>query len=123
MNTITKFTDLIAWQNARDLGIVVYRVTMNFPKEEIYGMTSQVRRAIISVSSNIAEGFSRRTAKDKNSFYIIARGSLMEVESQMIISKDLGFIEAEELKIFLEKKTDVEKLINGLIKSSSDHNT
>ena len=123
MNTITKFTDLIAWQNARDLGIVVYRVTMNFPKEEIYGMTSQVRRAIISVSSNIAEGFSRRTAKDKNSFYIIARGSLMEVESQMIISKDLGFIEAEELKIFLEKKTDVGKLINGLIKSSSDHNT
>ena len=123
MNTITKFTDLIAWQNARDLGIVVYRVTMNFPKEELYGMTSQVRRAIISVSSNIAEGFSRRTAKDKNSFYIIARGSLMEVESQMIISKDLGFIEAEELKIFLEKKTDVEKLINGLIKSSSDHNT
>jgi len=119
---ITNFTDLIAWQKSRDFAIMIYKVTDNFPKTEIFGLSSQLRRAAVSVSSNIAEGFSRNTSKDKNHFYSIAKGSLTEIESQLLISSKLGFLKEKDLEIILIAKTQLSKLFSGLIKSSKDKN-
>ena len=120
-STVKNFTDLIAWQKSRDFVVVLYKITENFPKTEIFGLTSQLRRAGVSVSSNIAEGFSRNTAKDKNHFYSMAKGSLTEIESQILISNKLGFLNEKELENLLSMKTELSKLFSGLIKSSKDN--
>ncbi len=115
---ITSFEDLIAWQSSRELAILVYQITRDFPKDEIYAMTSQLRRAIISISSNIAEGFSRNTPADRIHFYTIARGSLTEAQSQMILSGDLKYVTKENLLIFKEKSIICHKLVTGLINAT-----
>ena len=115
---ITKFTDLIAWQEAHKLALTIYETTKEFPKEETYGLTGQMRRAAISISSNIAEGFGRRTSKDKNSFYTNSLTSLTELQNQLIISKDIGYIRKESFQKIAEQTVTVHKLINGLIKST-----
>jgi len=115
---ITKFTDLIAWQEAHKLALIIYETTKEFPKEETYGLTGQMRRAAISISSNIAEGFGRRTSKDKNSFYTNSLTSLTELQNQLIISKDIGYIRKESFQKIAEQTVTVHKLINGLIKST-----
>ncbi len=85
------FTDLIVWQKAHELVLEVYKLTSKFPKSEIYGLTSQFRRAVISIPANIAEGFKKRGHKDKLNFLNIAQGSLEECRYYIILSKDLNY--------------------------------
>jgi len=118
MNKIKSFTDLVAWQEARQLSLLIYRTTMSFPKEELYCLTSQIRRSAISISSNIAEGFSRPYYKDKVKFYFIALGSLTETQNQILLAKDLNYLSEEGFKLIADKTILTHKLINGLIKAS-----
>jgi four helix bundle protein len=111
---IRSFTDLYAWQEAHKLVLIIYRTTEKFPPKEIFGLTAQMRRAAISVTSNIAEGFSRVTAKDKRQFYSMAQSSLAELENQLIISRDIGYITGVKFKEIFEQVTVVNKLLNGL---------
>ena len=98
--------------------LMIYEMTKRFPPEEKFGLTNQLRRAIISFTSNIAEGFSRNTSKEKVQFYYTALGSLTEVLNQIIASKDLGYLSNQDY-ILVERQLIVSsKLINGLIKSA-----
>ena len=118
--TIHSFKDLIAWQEAHRLALATYKLTEDFPKAELFGLMNQMRRAAVSISSNIAEGFSRNTAKDKKQFYAISLGSLTELHNQFILANDLHYIsEAEFNKIEAEIIT-LHKIINGLIKGCKD---
>ncbi len=117
---IERFTDLKAWQESRGLVLVVYRATQTFPTEEQFGITSQMKRAAVSVSSNIAEGFSRGSMKDKVHFYIMAHGSLTELQNQVILSRDLGFVTDANFREFVEQAERAEKLLVGLIKASKE---
>lgn len=110
------YYDLDAWKMARKLATEAYKLTSKFPKHELYGLGQQIQRCGVSVPSNIAEGYGRDTNKDKNRFMIIARGSLYELETQAIISKDLGYISNEELKNFIEITVRTKQMLNGLIK-------
>jgi len=115
---IKSFTDLIAWQEAHKLVLKIYEITKGFPKEEIFGLVMQLRRASVSITSNIAEGFSRQSYKDKVHFYSMALGSLTEVQNQILISKDIKYLEGEDFKHLADQTVVVSKLLNGLIKSS-----
>lgn len=109
------FTDLDAWKESRALVKIVYTSIQRFPKEEIYGLQSQIKRSVISIPSNIAEGCGRNHPKDTMRFYYIARGSAFELETQLYLSLDLNFIEEAELKIMLEKLKKIRILLAGLI--------
>lgn len=119
MEKITSFTQLRTWQNARHLAVHLYEVTRTFPADERFGLTSQLRRAAVSVAANIAEGFSRNTAKDKVNFYGMALGSLTETMSHMYISYDLGYIDKDSLQPILTKTDELQKMIHGLIKTAA----
>jgi four helix bundle protein len=99
----TKFQDLLVWQKAHQLVLGVYRLTQEFPKSEIYGLTSQVRRAAVSVPANIAEGFCKRSKADKARYFNIAQGSLEEVRYYLILTKDLGYGDTAQLLNTLEE--------------------
>jgi len=118
---ITSFKDLVAWQEGHKLVLLVYTLTKKFPADERFALIDQLRRAVVSITSNIAEGFSRKTASDKASFYQIALGSLTEVENQMIIAKDLGYIAQNDFDGFNEQFIICSKLIHGLVKSTRDN--
>ncbi len=94
---IRSFEDLRVWQSARELNILVYRLTKKFPLQELYGLTSQMRLSSVSVSSNIAEGYGRKQHKDKEHFYVMALGSLTELLSQFILSTDLTYLSSQDL--------------------------
>jgi len=96
---------------------MVYKSTKSFPSQENFGLTNQIQRAIVSVTSNIAEGFSRNSAKEKINFYYTALGSLTEVQNQLVIARDLTYISSSSFKELAEQTITVNKLINGLIKS------
>jgi len=115
---IKSFTDLNAWKEAHLLVLRIYELTQKFPKEEQFGLTNQIRRAVVSITSNIAEGFSRNSYKEKSQFYSMALGSLTEVQNQLIVSKDLGYITKDEFISVADKTIIVSKLLNGLIKKS-----
>ncbi len=119
---ITKFTDLKTWQSAHSLMLDVYKHTKSFPDDEQFGLIAQLRRASVSVASCIAEGFSRRTAKDKVHFYSMAQGSLTEVQDQLLLSRDLRYINHKEFSKIAEKSIATHKLISGLIKSIKNNN-
>ncbi|MBI2065869.1 MAG: four helix bundle protein, partial [Candidatus Zambryskibacteria bacterium] len=93
---IKDFTDLETWRKAHELAIAIYKITEKFPKSEAFGLVSQIQRAAVSITSNIAEGFGRQTIKEKIQFYYQAQGSLTEVKNQLILSKDLDYISATE---------------------------
>lgn len=114
---ILKFTDLTTWQEAHKLVIQIYKETDIFPATEQFGLTSQIRRAVISITSNIAEGFSRRTLADKIHFYIMAHGSTTEVQNQLLAARDIGFLKVDSYLRLEETATTVHKLITGLIRS------
>jgi len=114
--TITSFTGLFAWQEAHKLVITIYNITKKFPIEERFGITNQLRRAAVSITSNIAEGFSRKSNKEKNQFYYQALGSLTEIQNQILIAKDIQYIHHEEFEPLARQTVLVSKLINGLIK-------
>lgn len=124
MNTddgkIKKFTDLNAWREAHRLVLMVYKTSRNFPREELFGLTSQMRRAAVSITSNIAEGFSRQSYSEKVHFYSIAQGSNTELQNQLLIARDIGYIEEHAFKEIAGKSIDVHKLLNGLIKKSKN---
>jgi four helix bundle protein len=117
---IRKFTDLKVWQEAHALVTEAYKVTKKFPSEEKFGLISQMNRSAVSITSNIAEGFGRNTAKDKVKFYSISKGSLLELQSQLYVAKELGFVEQEYVKGFDKKVELIARLISGLIKSAMD---
>ena len=110
-----KHHELKAWQEAMELVKEIYRVTQEFPKEEIYGLVSQMRRAAVSIPSNIAEGAARTGTKEFLQFLSISRGSLSEVETQLLIAKSLGYIKNQEH--VLEQIDKVFGLLGGLINS------
>lgn len=118
---VNNFTDLLAYKNAHNLTLDIYRISKSFPREEVFGLTNQIRRASVSVVSNIAEGFSRMTARDKANFYGIARGSLSEVHAQILITRDLGYVNDSDLKKFAADICLTGKLISGLIKSAKSY--
>ncbi len=115
---IKNFTDLNAWKYSHSLVLEIYEITKIFPKEEQFGLTNQIRRAVVSISSNIAEGFSRTSYKDKSNFYSMALGSLTEVQNQLMIARDLGYFSVEKFNELIKVSITVSKLLNGLIKKS-----
>ncbi len=115
---IQSFKDLHSWQEGHKLVILIYKETDAFPKSELFSLTSQLRRASVSLTSNIAEGFSRNTYKEKVQFYSIAMGSLTEIENQLIIAKDLKYLTEKSFNILNEQIIIVSKLLRGLISKS-----
>ena len=115
--TVKSYRDLIAWQKAMDLTEMVYRSTYGFPREELYGLTSQIRRATLSIASNIAEGQGRRTTKDFVNFLFIALGSRNEAETQVLLALRLGYVDQERCDALLNLSAEVGRLINGLANS------
>lgn len=111
---IRSFTDLYAWQEGHKLVLVIYSATDNFPRKEVFGLVSQMRRCVVSITSNIAEGFSRNTNKDKYQFYSMAQGSLTELQNQLLIARDVGFLHEDEFQKIAQLTIVVSKLINGL---------
>lgn len=120
---IKSFTDLLAWQDGHKLILEIYKITKEFPKEELFGLTNQIRRAAVSITSNLAEGFSRHSSKEKTQFYFTALGSLTEVQNQLLIAKDIEYISKEKFTEIAEKTVRISKLINGLLKSVRILNT
>lgn len=114
---VFSFEKLIAWQKGRELAILIYKITKRFPKDEIFGLISQMRRCSISIASNLAEGSGRNSFKDKARFSEIAYGSSLELLNQIILSNDLEYINENEYIQIREKITEVNMLIDGLYKS------
>lgn len=116
MNNIKSYTDLEVWMEARRLVSLIYRQSSSFPKGEEFGLKSQIRRAAVSIPSNIAEGCGRNYPKDSIQFFFIARGSIYELETQLYLSFDLGFIAQNNLAEALEKTSTTRKLLSGFIR-------
>lgn len=121
--TIKTFKDLDAWKVGHEFVLEIYRLTKGFPREEIFGLTSQLRRCAVSITSNIAEGFSRRTYREKIQFYSMALGSVTEAQNQITVAKDIGYLEKTGYDFLEETTVRLHKLLNGLIKSASSRNT
>ena len=111
------YQDLLAWQKGIDLCELIYRASADFPRHELYGLTSQIRRAAVSVPSNIAEGAGRITKGEFIQSIGHARGSLLELETQLIVAQRLGYLDSNRLEDLLETANEVGKLANGLIRS------
>jgi four helix bundle protein len=111
------FKDLIAWRKAMDLVTEVYRLTRSFPRDELYGLTNQLRRAAVSVPSNIAEGQARFSRKEFHHFLSHARGSLVEIETQLMIAQNLEYLSKRDVASLLDKAAELGKILNGLIAS------
>jgi four helix bundle protein len=110
------YRDLIAWQKAMQLTKKVYQITAAFPIGERYGLAQQMRRAAVSVPSNIAEGRGRRTRDDYRHFLVTARGSLFELETQLLLSGDLGFAPLKTISQTTDELAEVARLLNGLLR-------
>ena len=111
------YRDLVAWKKAMELVTEVYRATERFPKEEIYGLTSQLRRAAVSIPCNIAEGQGRLTKGEFQQFLGYARGSLLEMETQVVIAGNLGYLQENQMSGLLELSAEVGRILNGLLAS------
>lgn len=111
------YKELLAWQVSMELVVQVYRLSKRFPREEVYGLTSQIRRCAVSVPSNIAEGQGRATRGEFIQFLCTARGSLFELETQLIIAKELGYLDLEMGAETADLLTRVAQLLNALISS------
>ena len=114
------YRDLIAWQKGIELVATIYRVTQTFPKEEVYGLTSQLRRAAVSVPSNMAEGQGRKSKAEFRHFLHNAAGSLMEVETQVTIAAVLGYLNRDKETALLGQTNELGRILNGLILSMAD---
>src|SRR3990167_10636050 len=104
---IKSFTGLSAWKEGHKLVLMIYKATKVFPAEEKFGLTNQIRRAIVSFTSNIAEGFSRNSAKEKVQFYYMALGSLTEVQNQLIIARDITYLDKRQFEKLIQQVTTV----------------
>ena len=110
------YIELDVWKQSRLLVKQVYELTKQFPKEEQYGLSNQMRRCSVSIPSNIAEGHGRNHTKDSLHFFFIARGSLYELETQLYLSNDLGYFPLDVLNEILGKITTCKQMLNGLIR-------
>ena len=117
MSEIRSYRDLIAWQKAMALAKRIYGATRLFPKEEVYGLTQQMRRAAASIASNIAEGYGRGSRRDYVRFLHTARGSLYEVETQVLLAKEMSYLTDKQAASLLEDTGECSKLLYALIKS------
>ena len=117
---INSYLDLKAWQEARILAKLIYQNLSTFPQYEQYGLCDQMRRSVVSIPSNIAEGFGRSTAKEKNQFFYIAKGSLAELETQLYVAFDVGYINKSKLEELMEQATLTHKILQGLIKANKE---
>ena len=115
----SSYHDLRVWQHAIELAVSVYRVTETFPKHELYGLAQQLRRAAVSVASNIAEGKGRNTDKEFRQFLFNARGSLLELETQCVIARELGYVPADAYENMRAHTKDVGRSLAGLLNSLS----
>lgn len=114
MNRVVKsFEDLQVWQESQNLAVEIYKITKKFPKEELFAMTSQLRRAASSISANLAEGFGRTAKNDKLHFYTIAYGSLLEVKNFLYLAERLDYIDRDNLDLLINHCTSCQRLINA----------
>jgi four helix bundle protein len=111
------YRDLQVWKKAHDLALELYRVSQRFPREEIYGITGQLRRAAVSIGANLAEGCGRRTSTELARFVRIALGSASELDYQLLLSRDLGFMAAEEFTSASASLTEVRKMLTSFLNS------
>ncbi|MBM4055481.1 MAG: four helix bundle protein [Planctomycetes bacterium] len=114
---LKNFKDLKVWQKAYQLCLEIYKTTKRFPKEELYGLTSQIRRAAVSVVCNIAEGYGRKTLLEYIRSLYIAYGSICELETQVLLSGDLDYVEPERIETLQKNLGEVERMLKALIKS------
>jgi four helix bundle protein len=114
---VQSFRDLLVWQRSIQLTVAIYRLTQSFPREEIYGLTSQIRRSAVSISSNIAEGQGRLNTGEFRQFLGVARGSNGEVQTQLEIARALGFSDNKLIEEAEGLSTEIGKMINAILKS------
>ncbi len=117
------YKDLIVWKKSIDLVTEVYELVKMFPKEELYALSNQIRRAAVSIPSNIAEGHDRNSDKEFCQFLCIARGSLAELETQLIIAGNLNYVTEENVNRILQSCEEVGKMLNALIKRATGANS
>jgi four helix bundle protein len=115
MSNYSTYTNLDVWKKARFLTCEIYKLTAKFPREELYGLGAQMRRAAVSIASNIAEGCGRQYKKETIQFQYLSRGSQYELETQLYLALDLGFVDEVEMKRILEVLIDCRKLLSGFI--------
>ena len=121
MANINTFKDLIVWKKAHELALFTYKITVNYPSEEKYVLVSQMRRAAVSVPSNIVEGFKRKTVKESLNFYNISAGSLEELKYQLLLSKDLGYLKENDYLEIFNLSEEVSKLLQAWSNSQKDN--
>ncbi|OQY34719.1 MAG: four helix bundle protein [Spirochaetaceae bacterium 4572_59] len=117
MATVRNYRELIVWQKAMDLVELVYQASKQFPKEELYGLTSQVRRSAVSIPSNIAEGQARKSTAEFLNFLSIANGSRAEMETQILLAQRLKYVTSDTAQPILNLSGEVNRLLNGLMNS------
>ncbi|MDP3940906.1 MAG: four helix bundle protein [bacterium] len=117
---IHSFTDLFVWKEAHTLALIIYKMTKTFPSDEKFALVDQMRRCVISITSNIAEGFSRQGKKEKIQFYYVAKGSLTELQNQLLLARDLGYIDQKLFVSVAETTVIVHKLLNKFIVSAQE---
>lgn len=115
---LRSFTQLIAWREGHKLVLEIYKITKEFPKDELFALVNQMRRCVVSITSNIAEGFSRKSYKEKSQFYAMALGSVTELQNQLLVARDVGYITSGKFNQIAALTVTVNKLVNGLVKHS-----
>lgn len=116
---IKSFTDLKVWQEGHKLVVIIYKITKSFPKEETYSLIDQMRRAVISITSNVAEGFGRKSYKEKLQFYYHAQGSLIELKNQLLVARDVGYFKnREDFKSAAKQINKTHQLLQGFIRKT-----
>ena len=115
---IQSFTDLHVWQEGHRLVIMVYKTTETFPKKETFSLTDQMRRAVASVTANVAEGFGRHSYKEKLQFYYLSQGSLTELKNFILIARDVGYLDKEDTKKLVDQANLTHQLLQGFIRKT-----
>lgn len=114
MNKVVSYKDLIVWQKSMELAKKIYRLTALFPRDELYGIVSQMRRAVVSIPSNIAEGFGRKTNKDTGQLFIVAYASALELETQLLLAQDIHLADNSEFSKSYALLTEVLRMLNKM---------
>lgn len=117
MAEIRSFRDLVAWQKAFQVGLAIYEITKAFPESERFGLVSQLRRASVSVASNIAEGYGRQSTPDYIRFLRMSRGGLYEIETQLLFASELSLISKDDAEQLIERLAECGRVLAGLIRS------
>ena len=116
MNTIKMYEDLIVWQKSIQLSKTIYKISLNFPKSELFGLCDQMKRASVSIPSNIAEGYGRRSTNDYKRFLSISLGSVYEIQTQLRVSLELSFVTKEHYDDIIKMTKEIDRMLYALIK-------